>query len=490
MPRFADLCRSAGLLCAAAFSLAAEADAAPPPNIVLLIADDLGYGELGCQGNPQIPTPHIDSLAADGVRFTSGYVTAAYCSASRAGLMTGKFQARFGYEFNPIGAQNDEPEAGLPVSQRTIAQHLRGAGYATALIGKWHLGGAPKFHPLRRGFGEFFGFLHEGHFYLPPPYRGATTLLRRKALPGGASGRWISPGGDLILGDHMGHDEPPYDANNPILRGGQPVEESEYLTDALTREATDFIGRSAAAKRPFFLCLAYNAVHSPMQGADEYMARFAGIDDIQRRIFAAMLANLDDSVGAVLEAVRQGGVAGDTLVVFLSDNGGPTKELTSSNAPLRGGKGTLYEGGVRIPFLLRWPAALPAGDKARTFGAPVISTDLFATFAAAAAGVPVPENLDGIDLLPLLKGDAEPPERPFFWRTGTKAALRFGDAKIVGDLARPEPLRWELFDLASDAEEQQNLAASQTDRLNQMVARWEAMNAEMIEPVWKPGLRK
>jgi len=191
------------------------------PNIVLLFADDLGYGELGCQGNPQIPTPHIDSIANAGIRFTDGYVTAAYCSASRAGLMTGRYQTRFGYEFNPIGHHNEDPQAGLPASQVTLAQHLHDAGYTTALIGKWHLGGHASFHPFRRGFDEFFGFMHEGHYFVPPPYRNMTTMLRRKTLPNGSKGstgndRWISADGRLIYSTHMGRNEPAYDANNPI----------------------------------------------------------------------------------------------------------------------------------------------------------------------------------------------------------------------------------------------------------------------------------
>ncbi len=162
------------------------------PNIVLLLADDLGYGELGCQGNRDIPTPHIDSIASSGVRFTDGYVTAAFCSASRAGLMTGRYQTRFGYEFNPTGHRNEDPAAGLPASQKTIADQLQAVGYTTALFGKWHLGGTAAYHPHRRGFDEFFGFMHEGHYFVAPPYRGVTTMLRRKALPNGQAGRWFS----------------------------------------------------------------------------------------------------------------------------------------------------------------------------------------------------------------------------------------------------------------------------------------------------------
>ena len=388
----------------------AQREAAIPdgrrPNIVLLFADDLGYGELGCQGNPQIPTPHIDSIANAGIRFTDGYVTAAYCSASRAGLMTGRYQTRFGYEFNPIGQHNEDPRAGLPASEVTLAQHLHDAVYTTALFGKWHLGGHASFRPLRRGFNEFFGFMHEGHFFVPPPYRQATTMLRRKTLPDGSKGtrsgnnRWISEDGRLIYTTHMGRNEPAYDANNPILRGGQPVEESAYLTDALTREAVDFIERSR--DRPFFLYLAYNAVHSPLQGADAYMKRFSHIEDVHRRIFAAMLANLDDSVGKVLQALRTCGLEENTLVFFVSDNGGPTRELTSSNLPLRGGKGDVFEGGIRVPFMVKWPRALPAGKTDRR---PVISLDIYAT-SAAVAKAPLPDwrNIDGVNLIPFLTG--------------------------------------------------------------------------------------
>ena len=192
---------------------------------------------------------------------TQGYVTAAYCSASRAGLLTGRYQTRFGYEFNPIGAQNEDPAAGLPTSERTLADVLVNAGYVTGLIGKWHLGGTAKYHPIRRGFDEFFGFMHEGHYFVPPPYRQATTWLRRKVLPGGGMGRWTSTDGRSIFSTHMGYTEPDYDADNPIYRAGQPVDEQNYLTDAFTREAVDFIDRNA--DRPFFLYLAYNAVHSP-----------------------------------------------------------------------------------------------------------------------------------------------------------------------------------------------------------------------------------
>lgn len=450
------------------------------PNIVILLADDLGYGELGCQGNGQIPTPHIDSIAASGVRFTSGYVTAAFCSASRAGLLTGKYQTRFGYEFNPIGAKNEDPDAGLPVKEKTLADRLHDVGYTTALIGKWHLGGTAKFHPYRRGFDEFFGFMHEGHYFVPPPYHSVTTMLRRRALPGNQKGRWISRDGKLIYSTHMGYDEPDYDADNPIYRGGQPIVEKEYLTDALTREAVDFINRSA--DRPFFLYLAYNAVHSPLQGADRYMKRFAHIDDVHRRIFAAMLSNLDDSVGDVLAAIEKNELQRDTLVVFLSDNGGPTRELTSSNLPLRGEKGSMYEGGIRVPFMIRWPGKIPSGE---TYDHAVSSLDLLPT-TAAAANISLPKNVatDGINLLPHLIGSkTERPHDTLYWRTGKKAALRHHDWKIVRNSGRGQSAEWQMYDLSSDLSESRDLAGTDKSRLDNLVAIWERINGEMIDPI-------
>ena len=452
------------------------------PNIVLLFADDLGYGELGCQGNPEIPTPHIDSIARNGVRFTSGYVTAAYCSASRAGLMTGRFQTRFGYEFNPTGAQNEHPDAGLPLSQVTLAQHLKDAGYTTALIGKWHLGAHPKYHPIRRGFDEFFGFMHEGHYFVPPPWRGVTTMLRRKALPDGNSGRWID--GKLIYTTHMGRNEPAYDASNPILRAGQPVEEKTYLTDAFTREAVDFIERHK--RTPFFLYLAYNAVHSPLQGADRYMDRFAHIGDIHRRIFAAMLANLDDSVGAVLAKLRAEGLEENTLVFFISDNGGPTRELTSSNLPLKGGKGDMWEGGIRVPFMMQWKGRLPAG---RVYAKPVVSLDVFGT-AAAIADAPIPKHraIDGVNLIPYLTGAKEGrPHETLFWRARQRTAIRVGDWKLVRNPQGRAQADWHLYHLADDLGEEKNLAALEPEKLEEMMAAWQELNGEMIESIWSPG---
>jgi arylsulfatase A-like enzyme len=456
---------------------AVPAPAAEQPNIIILFADDLGYGELSCQGNPEIPTPHIDSIASNGVRFTNGYVAGPNCSPSRAGLLTGRIPTRFGYEFNPTGALNEQPGFGLPVSEITIAETLQNSGYTTGLIGKWHQGGTAAYHPFRHGFDEFFGFLHEGHYFVPPPYNGVTTMLRRKTLPGGRTGRWIGDKG-LIYTDHMGRNEPDYDADNPITRGGQPVVETEYLTDALTREAVEFIDRHD--DKPFFLYLAYNAVHSPLQGADAYMKKFSHIEDIHRRIFAAMLANMDDSVGAVMKQLRKSGLEENTLVFFLSDNGGPTRELTSSNLPLRGQKGQMYEGAIRVPFMVQWKGKLPSG---KVYNKPVSSMDIFAT-ASAIAGAKTPKQVEGVDLIPFLTGkDNGRPHQTLYWRQGGKTALRHGDWKLVrmGKRFESGNAKWELYDLSKDISEKKNLATSHPERLTELVELWEKMNEEMSD---------
>lgn len=279
----------------------------------------------------------------------------------------------------------------------------------------------------------------------------------------------------------MGGNEPDYDANNPIVRGGQPVVESEYLTDALTREAVDFIRRHD--DKPFFLYLAYNAVHSPLQGADAYMKKFAHIEDIHRRIFAAMLANLDDSVGAVMQQLAASGIEDNTIVFFLSDNGGPTRELTSSNLPLRGEKGQMYEGALRVPFMMQWKNQIPSG---LVYKEPVSSMDLFTT-AAKASHAAIPDKVEGVDLLPFIKDEQSGrPHETFYWRQGGRTALRYGDWKIVRMGSKYQAGgSWELYDLSSDLSEQQDLAKQKPDKLSELIERWESMNGKMAEPLFR-----
>jgi len=460
----------------AAFFLPQSHAADRKPNVIIIVADDLGYGELGCQGNTEIPTPNIDSIARNGVRFTSGYVTAPVCTPSRAGLLTGRYQTRFGHELNLIGAQNLREDVGLPLTESTLANVLKSAGYSTGIVGKWHQGGAAKYHPLQRGFDEFFGFLHEGHFYVAPPYAGVTSFLRTNQI---TTETGVSkPTGDVIWSNHLRSNEPPYDDRNPLLRGTGLATEKEYLTDAFTREAASFIERRQS--QPFFLYLAYNAVHSPMQAPPKYLDRFKHIPIIHRRVFAAMLSAMDDGVGAVLGKLHALNLEENTLLFFISDNGGPTAELTSSNQPLSGGKGQLLEGGVRIPFMVQWRNHLPAG---KIFDQPVISLDMYSTIlAATTAKPPTGRSIDGVDLLPHLTGaNPKPPHDTLAWRYGQQAALRKGDWKIY----RPGGQQpWQLFNLASDASETQNLAAQKPDTVKDLESAWTQWNAHNIPPLW------
>ena len=303
--RFRPLASTLVLLIATSASAAGDAR---KPNVLLIVGDDMGYADVGVHGSKEIPTPHIDSIARAGVHCKSGYVTGPYCSPTRAALLTGRYQQRFGHEFNPGPPAVANAPVGLPLSQTTMAQRLKSAGYATGLVGKWHLGNAEQFHPLNRGFDEFFGFLGGAHAYTPA----APGAVPRR----GQAGR---PG---VVG-------------NPILRGREPVTEQAYLTDALAREATAFVDRHK--DRPFFLYLAFNAVHTPLQAPPKYLERFAGITDARRRTYAAMMSAMDDAVGAVLARVRDAGIEEHTLVFFISDNGGPPANA-SDNRPLRGHK--------------------------------------------------------------------------------------------------------------------------------------------------------
>ncbi|TAD85776.1 MAG: N-acetylgalactosamine 6-sulfate sulfatase, partial [Bacteroidetes bacterium] len=278
------------------------------PNIIVILADDLGYADVGFNGSIEIPTPGIDGIATNGVVCTNGYVSFAVCGPSRAGLITGRYQDRFGFSRNPLLAPKDST-MGLPLKEETMAALLKRAGYKTGVLGKWHLGAHPSQHPNVKGFDEFFGFLEGGHKYFPHEW-------------------------DL---NDISDARTQYDGyRTKMLRNSQVVEETEYLTDALSREAVDFVKRNK--KQPFFLYLAYNAPHAPMQATQKYLARFAHIADEKRRTYAAMVSAVDDGVANLLQTLKALKLEENTLIFFLSDNGGPTKDNASSNKPLRGFK--------------------------------------------------------------------------------------------------------------------------------------------------------
>ncbi len=427
--------------------------AAEKPNILLIVSDDHGWGDVGVNGCKDIPTPHLDSISRNGVRFTSGYVSGPYCSPTRAGLMTGRYQTRFGHEFNPGPAPAALKSFGLSLNESTLPAKLKAAGYATGMVGKWHLGYEPEFHPLSRGFDEFFGFLGGAHSYVNAAADNA----------------------------------------NPIMRGRQSVAELEYLTDAFRREAVAFVEKHA--KQSWFLYLPFNAVHGPMDGAARYNHRFADLTG-GRKTYATMLTAMDEAIGAVLAKIRELGQEENTLVLFTADNGGPLGN-SSSNGPLRGHKAQTWEGGIRVPFMAQWKNTLPAG---KVYDQPVIQLD-FHTTALAAAGVsPNPQSkLDGVNLLPYLKGEvASDPHEALYWRFGKQMAIRMGDWKLVkaanvDGAQRSDIIRdlagAELYNLARDIGESTNLADKEPEKFKQLAGAWAKWNEGNAEPSWFPGQR-
>ncbi|HTE87939.1 MAG TPA: sulfatase-like hydrolase/transferase, partial [Terriglobales bacterium] len=415
------------------------------PNIVIILADDLGYGDVAFNGCPDYATPNIDSLTINGVGCSSGYVTHPFCSPSRAALITGRYQQRFGHENQPeIDASN--PRLGLPLQELPLSQMLKAAGYVCGWIGKWHLGNAPNLSPTQRGFDEYFGFL-----------QGASQYY-----------------------------------NASLFRNDTPLVEPAYLTDAFTREGVSFINRHAT--EPFFLGLAYNAPHDPYDTPPQtYMDRVSNITDPQRQVYAAMITALDDGVGQVLQTLQAQNLLNNTLIFFLSDNGAPQKTFTR-NFPLRGYKGELWEGGIRVPFAVQWTGQLPAGV---AYDQPVSALDIVPTVAAV-AGVPLPTDrvYDGVNLMPYLTREQVAPPRTLFWRwfglggtgppgSGTPLyAVRSDSLKLVNNSGNNSGAA-QLFNLSTDISESQNLAQSQPGNLaslNQLYGQW---NTQMIEPLWQ-----
>lgn len=415
------------------------------PNIIFIVGDDMGYADIGVHGCKDIPTPNLDALANSGVRFTNGYVSCPYCSPTRAGLLTGRYQTRFGHEFNP-GAKG--ADIGMPLSEKTIADRLKEAGYATALVGKWHQGDDAKFHPQKRGFDEFFGFLGGAHPYFPG--KGA-----------------------------------------PILRGTTDADEKDYITDAFGREAVAFIDKHKA--KPFFLYLAFNAVHTPMHATDARLKRFDSIKDTQRRTYAAMMVAMDEAIGKVMDKLKSEKLDENTLVCFISDNGGPTMQGTtingSINTPLRGSKRTTLEGGIRVPFFVRWKGFLP---EKTIFDAPVIQLDLTATALAAAGVERKPEwKIEGVNLLPFIahSTDLKTPHDALYWRFGNQMAIRKGDWKLikydpVADGGKGQPTGPHLYNLAKDIGEKDDLAEKMPDKVKELQTAWSAWNKDNVAPLW------
>lgn len=414
------------LLCA----LCSPIIASIKPNVLVIVADDLGYADV--LFNPQHPkevtTPHLDSLAKQSVICRQGYVSGHVCSPTRAGLMTGRYQQRLGLY------TGGEAGSGLPMSETIFPQHLKAAGYATGQFGKWHLGPDPAWSPALRGFDEVFGFLG----------RGAHDYFKLD------------------------------DLEDPIYRGTTVVQEKGYLTDRLGEETCAFITKHKA--QPFFAYLAFNAVHAPLQAPDDEIAKF-NTGNKDRDTLLAMGKRLDDAIGKIVATLKSEGLWENTLIFFISDNGGPLAQ-SADNTPLRGGKHSDFEGGIRVPFLVCWPAQLKPGEHT----SPVISLDILpTTLAAAGASAADGKSFDGQNILPLLQGESTAQPRNLFWCSGSDEgwwAVRSGDWKLVGEKAKVS-----LFDLGKDVSEKNDLASQMPDKVAELTKLHDGWLAGMAKPV-------
>lgn len=421
-----------GILTLFAAGVALHAGGAAQPNVLVILVDDLGWADISAHGSADVVTPHIDSIGANGVRFTAGYVTAPQCSPTRAGLLTGRYQSRFGHD------NNNYLHACFAGPQVTIADAFQSGGYATGAFGKWHLGHHPHERPLEHGFTSFWGFLHGGHAYLGK--------------------RW-------------------QDADTDMFRNNQKVEKPDgFLTDTIADRSVEFM--SAHQEEPWFAYVAFNAPHSPLQMPPGCEDRVGQIKDRSRARFVAMMLNLDDAIGRMLGCLRDTGQWENTMVVLLSDNGGQPHANSSINLPFRGNKGDVFEGGIRIPFMIQWPAHIPDGQ---VVDEPVISLDIMPT-ALAAAGLQADtaDGLDGIDLLPALTKRLALADRPLFWRWNGQKAVRVGDWKWVSYPNQPPA----LFNLHRDPYETHDLIAQEPAKgreLRATFAAWDAGNSPLNE---------
>jgi len=458
-----------------------------PPNIVLILADDLGWNDLtwggGGVAGGTVPTPHIDSIAAEGVTFTNGYAANATCAPSRAALMSGRYGTRFGFEFTPtppgmmqlaslaprrpgrlreiIVHEDAEPVAyedmGMPASEITLAELLAGQGYHTVHIGKWHLGRSGGMAPHDQGFDE--SLLMASGLYLPEDH------------PDVVNSKQDFDPIDRFLWAAM-----QFAAS---FNGGSAFEPDRYLTDYYTEQAVQVI--EANRDRPFFLYLAHWAPHTPLQAAREDYEALSHIENHRLRVYAAMIRSLDRGVGRVLEALERNGLDENTLVLFTSDNGGAHYiGLPEVNRPFRGWKITFFEGGIHVPYFAKWPARIAPGTEV---AGPVHHFDMYAT-AAAAAAVEMPDDrkMDGVDLLPYVTGEASGvPHEALFWRSGASQTALVNGWKL--NVSDPPGRMW-LFDMNADPTERHDLSAERPDKLAELKAALAAYNAEQAPPLW------
>lgn len=397
------------------------------PNFIIILADDLGYGDVGFTGSTQIKTPSIDALAKSGVTFSQAYVSAPVCGPSRAGLMTGRNQVNFGFDNNPIVdlPQFDENYVGVPVEETTLADRLSELGYVNGLVGKWHLGEADHFHPTKRGFHEFWGYRGGGHNYFANRSDGSSY-------------------------------------KNSIESNYKTPQKITYLTDDKGDECVDFIKRHK--DEPFFLFASFNAPHAPMQATEEDLKLYSHIKDEKRRIYAAMTHRLDVNIGRIMDELKTQNIDKNTVVVFFSDNGGPCDHNASLNAPFNGQKGILLEGGIRVPFVMSYPERLKSGI---TYNKAISSLDLTPTFVALAGGVTTKKDkLDGVNIFPYITKEIKgTPHETMMWRFTISAGIRKGNWKLV---RLPDRLPM-LFNLDNDPSELNNVADQHRDLVESML---------------------
>lgn len=416
-----------------------------PPNIVLLFADDAGYADFGFHGSKIIKTPHLDKLASEGIKFTQAYVSDPTCGPSRAGLITGRYQQRFGFEENNVPgymsavSAADGSEMGLPLSEKTMGDYLKTKGYKTAFYGKWHLGGADRFHPLKRGFDTFYGF------------RGG-------------------------LRSYFDYKQSPRDSLNRAERDFANYEEPDiYYTDKLATEAISFIKKNK--NTPFFTFISFNAVHTPMEATAEDLEKFPTLTG-NRKVVAAMTLALDRACGKIIDTIDALGLGENTIIVFTNDNGGPTDRNASSNYPLSGTKSNHLEGGIRVPFLMRWLNNLPQNI---TYDLPISTLDLVPTFFSLAGGDAKALTTDGVNLLPFVKGEKEEhPHEYLYWKKQARGAVRSGDWKLLRFPDRPA----ELYHLGIDSRELHNLADKYPEKVKYLYKKLFEWESTLERPRW------
>ena len=421
-----------------------------PPNIIIIISDDQGYADVGFHGSKEIFTPNIDRIAKNGVVFSQGYVSYAVCSPSRAGLITGRYQNRFGYTRNILLAPKDSL-MGLPISEQTLPEVLNNVDYKTKAIGKWHLGAHESLIPEKRGFDEFFGFLIGGHRYFPE---------------------------DLTLNDLTEANRQMDGYITRIYDNGRRINTKKYLTEELSDNAVKFIEDNA--KDPFFLYLSYNAPHTPLQATERDLERNDHIDVEKRRTYAAMVSSMDDGVGLILDKLEEKNISENTIVVFFSDNGGVEWYNFSDNGPLRGIKGDFFEGGIRVPFTMQWPKKIKPGIN---YNKPIIALDVFATVVSAASAEKfIKNNIDGVNLIPYINGEVNgSPHDYLFWKNPDK------DIDVIRD-NRYKYIRVKddeyIFDLDNDLSEENNIISSSKNIYQELKLKFNEWEKDMIDPVF------